>query len=297
MPGTIGLFLRANDNNYQQQLKDLAVREAKCHGFEIIVQSAQNDASKQVAQIRAAIRVAPSNQLVAVLVSSVRDEELAPMVRETAEAGLAFALLNEGHFLDEIRDQCQDRALFVVTPDQVEIGRIQGRQVRALVGDRGKVLCVTGPMNTEMARQRLQGLREILADGFNIVELSADWTSERARMSVEHWLTTISEAEVPNMFVGHNDEMALGMRQALRDAASRRNLPLDNALMIGCDGLESFGQRLVREGRMTATVIMPPTSGAAIQWVAKIRSGQDYPPVRVVLPVTSFPDMRDLKAH
>ena len=297
MPGTIGLFLRANDNNYQLQLKDMGVREAKRHGFEILIESAQNDASKQVAQIRAAIQAAASNQLVAVLVSSVRDEELAPVVRETAEAGLAFALLNEGHFVDEIHDQYKDRALFVVTPDQVEIGRTQGRQVRALVGNRGKVLCVTGPMNTEMARRRLQGLKEILVDDFSIIELNADWTSERARMSVEHWLSAIKAAELPDMFVAHNDEMALGMRQALRDAASRRNLPLDKALMTGCDGSESFGQRLVREGRMTATVIMPPTSGAAIQWVAKICSGQEHPPVRVVLPVTPFPAMRDLKAH
>jgi hypothetical protein len=48
---------------------------------------------------------------------------------------------------------------------------------------------------------------------------------------------------------------------------------------------------------MTATVIMPPTSGAAIQWVAKIHSGQDRPPIRVVLPVNSFPATRDLKAR
>lgn len=297
MPGTIGLFLRANDNNYQQQLKEQGLREAKRYGFDLLVESAQNDANKQVAQIRAAIGAASNNQLVAVLVSSVRDGELAATVRETAEAGLAFALLNEGHFVDEIHDQYKDRALFVVTPNQVEIGRTQGRQVRALVGNHGKVLCVTGPMNTEMAQQRLQGLKEILGDDFSIIELNADWTSERARMSVEHWLFPVTAAELPDMFVAHNDEMALGMRQALRDAASRRDLPLAKTLLTGCDGSETFGQRLVREGRMTATVIMPPTSGAAIQWVAKMRNGEAQPPVRVVLPVNSFPATRDLKAR
>jgi len=297
MAGTIGLFLRSNDNNYQQLLRELGIREAKRHGLEISIESAQNDANKQVGQIRAAIQTAAGKHLVAVLVSSVRDDVLAPLVRETAEAGLDFALLNEGHFVDAVHDQFQDRALFVVTPDQVEIGRIQGRHVRALLGRGGKVLCVTGPMNTEMAQQRLQGLKEILASDFSITELGADWTSERARMEVERWLSTVGPDDLPSIFVAHNDEMALGMRQALRDAASRRNLPLDRAPITGCDGSEQFGRRLVREGRMTATVIMPPTSGVAIEWVAKARSGHEHPPGRVVLPVTSFPAASSLKAR
>ena len=55
MPGTIGLFLRSSDNDYQQRLKELGVREAKRQGFEIVIESAMNDPAKQVEQIRAAV--------------------------------------------------------------------------------------------------------------------------------------------------------------------------------------------------------------------------------------------------
>ncbi|HEY5282112.1 MAG TPA: sugar ABC transporter substrate-binding protein [Polyangia bacterium] len=296
MLGTIGLFLRSNDNDYQQRLKEVGLREAKKQGFEIAIESAQNDANRQVEQIHAAIKNAANTKLAAILVSTVRDDVLPDMVREAAEAGIDWALLNEGMFIDEIRAQYPNRAIFVVTPDQLEIGRIHGRQVRTLVGNAGKVLCVTGPLNAVTAKQRLDGLKEILADDFSLIELNADWTSERARMAVGRWAVDLtSDSELPGMFVAHNDEMALGVRQALRDVASQKDLPLGAAFITGCDGSQTFGQRLVREGRLKATVIMPPASGAAIEWIARIRTKSEQPPVRVVQPVTSFPAASGLK--
>jgi len=296
MLGTIGLFLRSHDNDYQQRLKEVGLREAKRQGFDIVVESAQNDATRQVEQIRAAIKNAPTTKLVAVLASAVRDDVLPEVVREAAEAGLDWALLNEGTYIDGIHEQYPKRAIFAVTPDQAEIGRIHGRQVRALVGNAGKVLCVTGPLNTVSAQRRLDGLKEVLADNFSLIELNADWTSERARMEVERWARALaSDAELPGMFVAHNDEMALGVRQALRDAASQKDLPLATAYITGCDGSQTFGQRLVREGRLKATVIMPPASGAAIEWIARVRTKSELPPVRVIQPVTSFPAISGLK--
>ena len=296
MLGTIGLFLRSSDNDYQQRLKEVGLREAKRQGFDLVIESAQNDASRQVDQIRSAIKNASTTKLAAILVSTVRDGVLPELVREAAEAGLAWAMLNEGLFIDEIRQQYPSRAIFVVTPDQFEIGRIHGRQVRALLGNAGKVLCVTGPLNTVQAQQRLDGLKEILADDFSLTELNADWTSERARMVVEHWASDLTpDSDLPRMFVAHNDEMALGVRQALRDAAAQKDLPLAGAPITGCDGSQTLGQRLVREGRIKATVIMPPASGAAIEWIGRFRTRDELPPVRVVQPVTSFPAVSSLK--
>jgi ABC-type sugar transport system substrate-binding protein len=296
MPGTIGLFLRSSDNDYQQRLKELGVREAKRQGFEIVIESAMNDPAKQVEQIRAAIKNAARSKLVGILVSTVRDEGLPEAMIEAAEQGIDCALLNEGSFIDEIHARYPSRAIFAVTSDQTEIGRIHGRQVRTLVGDKGRVLTVTGPLSTVMAQKRLAGLKEILGADFTVIELNADWTSERARMAVERWSEKlVAGAELPDIFVAHNDEMALGIRQALRDASSKKDLPLATANITGCDGSQTFGQRLVKEGRLKATVIMPPSSGAALEWIARARTRGERPPVRVGQPVTSFPALSSLK--
>jgi ABC-type sugar transport system substrate-binding protein len=296
MSGTIGLFLRSTDNDYQQRLKELALREAKRQGLEIFVEAGMNDPSKQVEQIHNAIKNAASTKLVGILVSTVRDVGLPEAFSEAAEAGIDCALLNEGAFIDDIHTKFPDRAIFAVTSDQKEIGRIHGRQVKALVGDKGRVLTVTGPIATLMAQQRLAGLKEVLGDAFSIVELNADWTSERARMEVERWSEGLAKgAELPDMFVAQNDEMGLGIRQALRDASLRKDLPLATASITGCDGSQTFGQRLVKEGRIKATVIMPPSSGAAVEWIARARAKGERPPLRVGQPVTSFPALNALK--
>jgi ABC-type sugar transport system substrate-binding protein len=296
MPDVIGLFLRSADNAYQRQLRAVGLREAKRHGFELVVQSVPFDASQQVIQIRDAIRTAAATRMVALLVSGVRDAELAPVAHEAAEAGLEWALLNEGAFIDEIREQHPNRAIFAATSDHTEIGRVHARQVRELLPSGGRVMCVTGNVRNVDAQLRLAGLKQGLNGDFGLVEVNADWTSEGARRAVEAWASGVTaKDEVPSAFVAQNDEMALGVRQALRDLDSIRDWPVGSAPIVGCDGAEDFGQRLVREGRMKATVIMPPGSGVAIEWVARVRAGYDRPPVRVVLPVVSFPALARLK--
>lgn len=298
MSGTIGLFLRSNDNDYQQRLKEVGLREAKRHGFELLVESALNDGSRQVDQIRAAIQSAKTTNLVAILVSTVRDDLLRPLVREAAQAGLDWAGLDWAliDYMEELSPQFPDRAIFAATPDQAGIGRIHAKQVRALTDPGKTVVCVTGPMNAATARLRWEGLTEELGKDFPIIQLNADWTSERARMEVQRWAETLTNDSVlPAMFVAHNDEMALGVRQALRDVASQKELPLGSAFITGCDGSQAFGQRLVREGRLKATVIMPPTAGAAIESVVRFRSRKDRPAVRSIQPVTSFPAAPTLK--
>ena len=296
MPDVIGLFLRSADNAYQQRLREVGLRAAKRHGFELLVQTVPFDASRQVAQIREAIKNAAASKLVAILVSGVRDEELVPVAHEAAAAGLDWALLNDAAFIDEVRRQYPKRAVFAATCDHTEIGRVHAAQVHSLLGHEGRILCVTGNLQNADARLRLAGLQQGLDDKFDLVELNADWTSEGARRAVESWATGVtSPDDLPGVVVAQNDEMALGVRQALRDLDSQRDWPIAGTPITGCDGAENFGQRLVREGRLKATVIMPPGSGVAIEWIARVRKSHELPPARVLLPVVSFPALSHLK--
>jgi ribose transport system substrate-binding protein len=298
MAGSIRLFLRTTENDYQQQLKEEAIREGKRADFAIEAESAQDDAGRQLAQITAAIQQAHATNLVAVLIAPVRDDTLAPTVRAAAEAGVEWVLLNrEADFIEEQRRLFTERAIFAVTPEQAEIGRIHGQQVRSLMPDGGCVLCVTGPLSASSAQHRLDGLKSVIVDPYRLVTLSADWTSEGARLALERWLKNITkDTEVPGVFVAQNDEMALGLRQAARDAAVRLSLPLDKTPIVGCDGTPTLGQRLVREGRLRGTVVTPPASGPAVELIARMRSHGEIPPAVVIQAVTSFPGLSSLRS-
>ena len=294
MGETVGLFL-VGLNDYQERLKEDAVKRAKHLGFDIDVQVADNDAGRQLTQIKTAIDRRASTGMMAMLVCPVSDNALAAAGRAAVVAGLDWILLNRSaDYLDPLRDEFPGQIVFTVLPDQNEIGRIQGQQVRALVDPGLRVLCVTGRADTWSARLRLAGLKAAVADANPIADIDGGWTTEGARRAVDNWLDTEASRETIGAFVAQNDDMALGTRQAIRDALTRHQLPLDAVPILGCDGSPRFGQRLVRERRIACTVAVSSAAGPALDWLRRARSGEERPPTQVLLPVTSFPAIEEL---
>ena len=297
MGETVGLFL-VGLNDYQERLKEDAVKRAKHLGFDIDVQIADNDAGRQLTQIKTAIDRRASTGLTAMLVHPVSDNALSAAGRAAVVAGLDWVLLNRSaDYLDPLREEFPGQIVFTVLPDQIEIGRIQGQQVRALVDPGQRVLCVTGRADTWSARLRLSGLKATVADANPIADVDGGWTSEGARRVVDNWLDTEigqDSRETIGAFVAQNDDMALGTRQAIREALARLKQPLDAVPIIGCDGSPRFGQRLVRERRITCTVTVSSAAGPALDWLRRARSGEERPPTQVILPVTSFPAIEEL---
>jgi ABC-type sugar transport system substrate-binding protein len=294
---SIALFLRSLDNDYQQRLRDDALAVAGWLGFTVKVFAAQNDSSKQCLQITETLTDPSASDLAAVLVSAVRDDVLDQLAHKAGEAGVGWVLLNrEAPYLEVLRNEFPSLPVFGVTPDQTEIGRIQAKQVKLLLPQGGVVLCVTGPAKTSSSQLRLEGLRAELPASFKVSTLEADWTSEGARLATERMLAEPNaDQRLPALVCAQNDEMALGVRQALRDAASRWNQSSVADLPItGCDGSPALGQRLVRQKRLWATVALPSAAGPALEWLARWNDGADRPPVNVTLPVSSFPELSAL---
>jgi ABC-type sugar transport system substrate-binding protein len=303
MGETVGLFL-VGLNDYQERLKEDALKRAKHLGFDVEVHMADNDAGRQLSQIKTAIERRASSGLTAMLVHPVSDNALAAAGRAAVLAGLDWVLLNRSaDYLEGLRAEFPTQVIFTVLPDQTEIGRIQGHQVRALAGRGSRVLCVTGRVDTWSARLRLAGLKEAVGAANPIDDVDGSWTSEGARRAIDNWLDIEDNrhgAGDPDgersigAFVAQNDDMALGTRQAIREAMTRWNLALGAVPIIGCDGSPRFGQRLVREHRIACTVAVSSAAGPALDWLRRARSGDERPPTQVLIPVTSFPALDEL---
>jgi hypothetical protein len=89
--------------------------------------------------------------------------------------------------------------------------------------------------------------------------------------------------------------MALGARKAFEQhtgGAERdkwTHLPF-----LGCDACPGKGQAWVHEGRLQASVLIPPTAGMALEmFVHHLRSGTQ-PPENTSIAPTSFPAMEKL---
>lgn len=88
--------------------------------------------------------------------------------------------------------------------------------------------------------------------------------------------------------------MASGARSTLlRQAASSGRRELEGVALVGCDGLEEEGRSMVARGELAATVVMPPTTPAALEilgryWDAEARSAT------VLLEASSHPALDSL---
>ena len=251
---------------------------------------AENNAIQQIQQLYRLVRKEPPH---AILVESVSGEGLERVARASAAAGVGWLLINrKGPYCDELRREYPKLPIGQISTDQLDIGRIQGAQFRALLPKGGRLLYVQGPPDTSAAQQRLQGAQEALAG--SPIELSVvegQWTEASGATAVERWLRLKREVDVIGC---QNDIMAVGAGHALASVGSAvdaRWVP-----RTGVDGLPEGGQRLVRTGHLAATVVVPSNTGPGLQVLARYyRTGASFPAETLLRP-SSFPELHALSS-
>ena len=166
------------DQEFQRLQAEDARQVAAREGLEIEVLFADNNAVLQIQQLYALIHGAPESRPAAIVVETVAGEGLERVARKAAATGIGWVLINRSvPYLEQLRAQYPQLALASVGTDQLEVGRIQGAQVKVLVPRGHAVLCVTGPRDTSVAQERLVGLQETLAPaGVEAKVLEGRWT-------------------------------------------------------------------------------------------------------------------------
>jgi ribose transport system substrate-binding protein len=294
MPDRIVVSLPEGDNEYQRlQAADAEAAAARL-GLEAEVLYADNNAVLQIQQLFKVIHAPEAPR--AIVVEPVAVEGMERLARRAAGAGIGTAILNHtASFLERLRGEFPALPLLAVGSDQAEIGRLQGRQVAALLPSGGSILYVQGPPNTPVVAERLKGTEEVLArSGVEMLVVDAHWSEESASRAVQAWLRLkTSENARIDAVAGQDDSIARGARRAFEASGLlTRDVPF-----LGIDGVPSVGQKLVSEGQLAATIIMPSNTGPALDVLARwLRSGT-LPPLRIRVPVASFPAEADLRAR
>jgi len=107
--------------------------------------------------------------------------------------------------------------------------------------------------------------------------------------TVERWLRLRRDVDAIGC---QNDAMAVGAGHALAAASSAsdaRWVP-----RTGVDGLPDGGQRLVREGSLAATIVVPSNTGPALRALAGFFRVRNPVPAETVLSPASFPEVSAL---
>lgn len=311
MDEVIGLFVN-NREGYQGCIVREVEEEAQKEGLTCEIHDAEFNASRQAIDlVRFAGQHAETKRCAALVVpeaDAISEGEIDPALHtamRVLQKGVGLLLLNHGRpeLVASLRAQFPALPIALIAIDNVEFGRVQGRQLRKLVpASGGTVLYLRGNPGDSANQERATGMKEQLPhpSAIELDEITAHWAVELAEEYVHKWLTSPIRRQLGlqklQLVVSQNDHMGAGARRALLRAADELGRPeLKSIPVTGGDGLPDFGQRWVADGVLTATVCVTLPGRAAVQQIAQHwRSGTPLPAV-TRLPVRSHPDLASLR--
>ena len=190
--------LTTDDNDYQIEQSESAEQAARKTGVDVQIIHAKNDAINQSTQVLKAIQAPKELRPDAIIFEPVGGTALPQVAKAAVSAGIGWVILNrDATYIEELR-KTSTAPLFSISSDHVEIGRIQGRQMAALLRGGGSVLYIQGPSENSAAKERTSGMQETKPASVQVTMLKAQWTQESAQKSVRSWLklTTSQRAAI-----------------------------------------------------------------------------------------------------
>jgi len=294
----LALVLVDAANPFQQLLRQDAEAAARKAGVALETTFTGESFTNHLAALRRLVSD-PSTRPDAFVVMAVRDQGLEKVVHEAAAAGVHWFLVNavEDDF-EPIRREFPAVTVSTFCPDELETGRIQGHQMHALAGRGRRVLYLEGNPRSLTSRQRAAGMREATAgSGIEVVFAAHDWDPAQAAQTVREWLRLSVAGRRPfDLVTGQNDAIAEAAREVLVAAAREPGREdLARVPVTGCDGAPEGGLKAVREGRLTATVVLPRCAGPAVEAAARLLSRGQRPSRVIALRPESFPTLEELR--
>jgi ribose transport system substrate-binding protein len=271
MPTSVALLLDDRDNHYQQLLVRAAREAAAARGMTLREpEYAGRSAWTQVDSVNRLLR---QDRPDAVLIMLAGENWTRAPFERLVKAGVAVVLLNRvPGWVDGLRRDYPKALVAAVTPRQEGVGEIQAQQALRLVPEGSLVMLVTGAASSPAAVARKAGFAAVAGSRLLVNEVDGRWTAADAEKALGDWFRVGAERERPlGLIACQNDAMAIGARSALVRVASSGRRDLEGIPIIGCDGLEEEGRAMVARRELAATVVVPPTTPAAIEALWRFR--------------------------
>jgi ribose transport system substrate-binding protein len=238
----------------------------------LVVSDAQQDNSKQIAQIETFIRQKPA----VLIVAPNERAALTAVMGQAMQAGIPVICLE--------RDILQPNYTTYIRMDNRAIGQMAGRfivdHLTRLFGEpEGNVVIIRGLLGVEAQINRDGGTREIL-DKYPQIHIVADPVADWIQAKAKDRMTEVLRVQ-PHIDVvyAHNDPMAIGAYLAAKELNREREM-----IFVGVDGLggPAGGIKKVIDGVLAATFIYPLGVNEAVLEAGKILRDPTYRPAKEI---------------
>ncbi len=284
------------DNNDFQLEQAAAAQTASAQlGVDLQIIYAGNDAVQQTQQILSFIQD-PVKRPDAILAEPV-GTGMAQIARAAVGSRIGWAIVNSDvDYLAEMRRDAKV-PVFSLLSDHEAIGKIQGQQIGAILGETGCVLYIEGPAVRDVAKIRTKGMLSTKPAAVDVKTLRGDWTQKSGHHAMQSWLSLSTSRQLHiGLVASQNDDMAMGARRAFEDIEKLEDRDTWLRLPItGCDGVPRAGQEWVRQKRLAATVVCPPLTGRALELMVSALKTGSLPPERTLAAPSSYPSLEELR--
>ena len=240
--------------------------EAAKRGHELKFADAQQ---KQENQIKA-LRTFVAQKVDAIMFSPVIETGWTPVLRDIQRAGIPVVLS------DRAVDSPPELYTTFIGSDFVEEGRRAGRWLAEKTGGKAVIAELEGTVGSAPANDRKKGFAEVIAkhpDMKIIKSQSGDFTRAGGKEVMQAFLRSPEGSQITAVY-GHNDDMALGAIQAIKEAGKA---PGKDILIVSIDGVREAFEAMVR-GELNCTVECNPLLGPPLfDAVEKIVAGEQVP--------------------
>jgi ribose transport system substrate-binding protein len=282
------------ENNYLREQEAAAKTTAQRLGVDLRIINAKSDPVTQSQQLLEIVQ-APSTRPDAIVVEPVNNQGLPRVAEAAVAAGIGWVISNAlVDYLEALRKNAK-APVFGVSQDHPEVGRMQGRQIRAILPRGGAILYLRGPATNFLAAQRSDALEGELGVNIQFKSLKIQWTAESAYNSVTSWLRLSTvHADDTHLIAAQNTDFIQAARRAFEDNTSGDELKKWLALPYCGVSVPSQVKQLVDSGTLTAAIVTPVTLDKALEVLVRHLQTRSQPQQQTFVKAWSEPSLDEL---
>jgi erythritol transport system substrate-binding protein len=238
-PKLIAIITPSNDNPFFKAEAETAAARARELGYQVSVNSHDDDAHKQDQLVDVAI----ANSAAAIVLDNAGADASIAAVQKAKAAGIPSFLIDREINANGI-------AVSQIVSNNYQGATLGAQEFVRLMAEKGNYLELTGRESDTNAGIRARGFHDVLDkfDGLKQVgRQSANWSQTEAYQKIE---TMLQGSRDIKGVIAANDTMAVGAAAALNSAG------MDRVIVVGFDGSPD-AIASIKAGRIRATVLQP----------------------------------------
>ncbi|WP_295800151.1 ABC transporter substrate-binding protein [uncultured Microbulbifer sp.] len=249
---TIGFSQVGSESGWRTSFSESVKAEAEKRGINLKFSDAQQKQENQIKAVRSFI----AQGVDAIMIAPVVETGWKPVLREAKRARIPVVILDRNIDVN-------NKSLFLtrIASDFVEEGRRAAQWLMDETEGNCKILELQGTVGATAAIDRMKGFNEVIGKYPN-AEIVRSQTGEFTRTKGKEVMEAMLKAENSGKEIcalwSHNDEMAIGAIQAIKEAGLK---PGEDMLVVSVDGVPDYFKAMA-DGEANATVELNPHLGA-----------------------------------